>query len=176
MPKNWCYWTVVLEKTLESPLSCKEIKPVNLKGNEPWIFIGRTDAEAEAPRLGNSWLTGKNSDAGKDWRWKEKHWLNGHEFEQALGVGDGQGSLACCSPWGHKDSDMTEQLNWPCDYTHTITIAYYNGSKILVPESGVSVSPGNLLEIHNLRHIESNLGMRDRNLSLRNPCRWSWRH
>ena len=125
--KNWCFWTVVLEKTLWSPLYSKEIKPVNPKGNQPWIFIGRTDAEAETPILqprdAKNWLTGKDPDARKDWRQEEKgtkedemvgwHYrLDGHEFEQALGVGDGQGSLACCSPWGHKESDMTEQLNW----------------------------------------------------------------
>ena len=125
--KNWCFWTVVLEKTLESPLNCKEIKSVNHKGNQSWIFIGRTDAEAEAPILwppdAKSLLIGKDSDGGKDWRQKEKGttedemvgWhqqLDGLEFEQALGVDDGQGSLVCCSPWGHKVSDMAEQLNW----------------------------------------------------------------
>ena len=126
-PKNWCFWTVVLEKTLESPLDCKEIKPVHLKGNQSWIFIGRTDAEAEAPILWppdvKTWLIGKDPDAGKDWRWGEKgttedeivgwhQWLNGLEFERAPGVGDGQGSLACCSPWDLKESDTTEWLNW----------------------------------------------------------------
>ena len=126
-PKNWCFWTVVLEKTLESSLDCKEIQPVHPKGNQSWIFIGRTDVEAETPILWppgvKNWLTGKDPDAGKDWRQEEKgtteddmvgwhQWLNGHEFEQALRVGDGQGSLACCSPWGRKDSDTTEQLNW----------------------------------------------------------------
>ena len=126
-PKNWCFWTVVLEKTLESPLNCKEIKPVNPKGNQSWIFIGRTDAEPEAlilwPPDVKNWLTGKDLDTGKDWRQEETgttvdemagwhHWLSGHEFEQTLGVGDGQGSLACSSPWGHKELDMTECLNW----------------------------------------------------------------
>ena len=127
--KNWCFWTVVLEKTLESPLDCEEIKLVNPKGNQSWIIIGRTDAEAEAEALtlwppdAKNWFTGKDPDAGKDWRQEEKgttedemvrwhHQLSGHEFEQAPGVGDGQGSLACCIPWGHKESDMTEQLNW----------------------------------------------------------------
>ena len=125
--EGWWFWTVLLKKTLESPLDYKEIKTVNPKGNQSWIFIGRTDAEAEAPILWlpdvKSQLVGKDPDAGKDWRWEEKgmtedemvgwhHWLNGHEFEQALGVGDGQGGLACCSPWGHKKSDTTEQLNW----------------------------------------------------------------
>ena len=122
VPKNWCFWPVVLEKTLESPLDCKEIKPVNPKGNQPWIFIGKTDAGAEAPILWppdvKSWLIGKDPDAEKDWGQEEKgvtedekigwhHWLNGHEFEQAPGDDEGQGSLACCSPWGWKESDMT---------------------------------------------------------------------
>ena len=123
--KNWCFWTVVLEKTLESPLDCKEIQPVHPKGNQSWIFIGRTDAETPTlwPPDMKNWLTGEDPDAGKDWRWEEKgltedemvgwhHDLNEHEFEQALGFGDGQGSLACCSPWGHKESDITEWLNW----------------------------------------------------------------
>ena len=125
--KNGCFWTVVLEKTLESPLDCKEIHPVNPKGNQSWIFIGRTDAEAETPILWppyvKNWLTGKDRDAGKDRRQEEKgmtedemvgwhHRLNGHEFELNLGVGDGQGSLMCYSPWGLKESDMTEWLNW----------------------------------------------------------------
>ena len=128
-PKNWCFWTVVLEKTLESPLDCKEIQPVHPKGNQFWIFIGRIDAEAEIPILwppdGKNQLIGKDPDAGKDWRQEEKtegmtedemagwhHQLNGHEFEQAPGDGDGQGGLACLSPWGHKESDTTERLNW----------------------------------------------------------------
>ena len=121
-PKNWCFWTVMLKKTLESPLDWKEIKLINPKGNQSWIFIGRTDAEAETPNTVATWLTGKDPDAGKDWRQEEKgmtedkmvgwhHRLNGHEFEQALGDGEGQGSLACCSPWGFKESDRTEQLN-----------------------------------------------------------------
>ena len=125
-PKNRWFQTVVLEKTIESPLDCEEIKPVNPKGNQSCIFIGRTDVEAETPILWppdtKNWLLGKDPNAGKDWR-QEKGmtedevvgWhppTHGHEFEQALGVGDGQGSLACCSPRGHKESDMTEQLNW----------------------------------------------------------------
>ena len=127
--KNWYFWTVVMEKTLKSPLDCKEIKPVNPKGNQSWMFIGRSDAEAETPLLWSpdmkTWLTGKDSDAGKDWRQEEKgttedeivgwhHQLEGHEFQQALGVGDRQGSLACCSPWGCKELDTTEwtKLNW----------------------------------------------------------------
>ena len=126
-PKNWCFWTVVLEKTFEHPLDCKEIKPVNPKGSQSWIVIGRTDAEAEAPILwppdAKNWLIWKAPDAGKDWRQEEKgmtedemvgchYWPDGHEFEQAPAVGDGQGSLACCSPWGCKESDSTEGLNW----------------------------------------------------------------
>ena len=125
VPKNWCFWTVVLEKTLESPWDCKEIQPIHPKGDQSWIFIGRTDAEAETPILWppeENWLIGKDPDAGKDWRQEEKgmtedemvgwhHQLDGHEFEQAPGVGDGQGSLACCSPWDHKESDTTEWLN-----------------------------------------------------------------
>ena len=125
-PKNWCFGTVVLEKTLKSPLDCKEIQPVHPKGDQSWIFIGMTDAEAETPILwppdAKSWLIWKDPDAGKDWGQEEKgmtedemigwhHWLDGHEFEQALGAGDGQGSLVCCSPWGCKESDMTEQVN-----------------------------------------------------------------
>ena len=124
--KNWCFWTVVLEKTLESPLDCKEIQPVHPKGNQSWIFIGRTDAEAETPILwppdAKNWLTGKDPDTGEDWRREEKgvtedemigwhHWLDGHEFKQAPGNGEGQGSLACCSPWGLKESDTTKSLN-----------------------------------------------------------------
>ena len=125
-PKNRCFWTVMLEKTLESSLDSKEIKPVNLKGNQSWIFIVRTNTEAEAPMLclpdGKSWLIGKDPDAGKDWRREEKgmtedemvgwhHWLKGHEFEQALGGGEWQGTPAFCSPQVHKESDTTEWLN-----------------------------------------------------------------
>ena len=127
--KNWCFWTVVLEKTLESPLDSKEIKPVNSKGNQFLIFIGRADAEAETPILwppdAKDWLLGKDPDAGKDWRqerrgrwaWEDEmvgwhHWLNGHEFEWAPGVGDGQGGLVCSSPWSCRASNMTKWRNW----------------------------------------------------------------
>ena len=117
---------MVLEKTLKSPLDCKEIKPVNPKGNQSWIIIGRTDVKTETPILwppdAKNWLIWKGPDAGKVWRWEKNgmtkdemvgwhHQLNEHEFEQAPGVGDGQGSLVCCSPWGHKESDMTYWLN-----------------------------------------------------------------
>ena len=127
VPKNWHFLTVVLEKTLESPLDSKEIKLVHPKENQSWIFIGKTDAEAETPKLwppdAKNWLIWKHPDAGKDWRLEEKgmtedvmvwwyHRLDGHEFEQALGVGDRQGSLACCSTWDHTESDRTERLNW----------------------------------------------------------------
>ena len=128
VPKNWCLWSVVLEKVLENPLDSTEIKPVNPNGNQPWIFIGRTDAKTEAPILwapdGKNWLIGKDTDAGKDRREEKKgttenemvgwhHRLHGHEFEKALRVGDGQGSLACCSPWGHRvRQDWVTELNW----------------------------------------------------------------
>ena len=118
IPKNWCFLIVVLEKILGSPLDSGEIKPVHPKGNQSWIFIRRTDAEAEAPILwppdAKSWLIGKDSDDEKDWRQEEKvvtedemvwwhQWVNGHEFEQAPGNGKGQGNLACCSSWRHKN-------------------------------------------------------------------------
>ena len=126
-PKNWCFWTVVLEKTLESLLDCKEIQPVHSEGDQPWDFFGRNDAKAETPVLwpphAKVWLIGKDSDAGRDWGQEEKgmtederagwhHWLDGHESEWTPGVGDGQGGLACCDSWGRKELDTTEQLNW----------------------------------------------------------------
>ena len=126
-PKNWCFWTVVLEKTLESPLDCKEIRPVHSQGDQPWDFFGRNDAKAETPVLwpphAKSWLIGKDSDTGRDWRQEEKgtkedemagwhHWLDGHESGWTLCVSDGQGGLVWCDSWGHKESNTTEQLNW----------------------------------------------------------------
>ena len=124
---NWCFWTVVLEKTLESPLDCREIQPVHSKGDQSWVFFGRNNAKAETPVLWpphmKSWLTGKDSDAGRDWGQEEKgttedemggwhHRLDGREFEWTPGDGDGQGGLACCNSWGRKESNTTERLNW----------------------------------------------------------------
>ena len=129
--KNWCFWTVMLEKTLESPLDCKEIQPVHPKGDQSWVFIGGTDVEAEIPILwppdAKSWLIWKDPDDEKDWGLEKKgitenemvgwhHRLNGHGFGWTPGVGDGQGGLVCCSSWGHKESDTTERLNWT-EYT-----------------------------------------------------------
>ena len=126
-PKNGCFWTVLLEKTLESPLDCKEIQPVHPKGDQSWVFIGRTDVEAETPILWppdeKNWVIWKDPDAGRDWGQEEKettedemvgwyHWHNGHGFGWTLGVCDGRGRLACCGSWGGKESDKTERLNW----------------------------------------------------------------
>ena len=122
VPENWCIWTVVL-KSLESPLDCKGVKPVNPKGNQSWIFIGRTDVEAETAILWSpdvkNWLIAKDPDAGQDWRREEMemtedemvgglHWLDGHEFDQAPRDGEGQGSLACCGPWSHKELEKSD--------------------------------------------------------------------
>ena len=134
---------MVTEKTLESLLDCKEIETVHPKGNQSWIFIGRTDAEAEAPILWppdvKNWFVRKDPDAGKDWRQEEKvttedemvgwhHRLDGHEFEQAPGVGDAQGSLACCSPWGCKESDTTEWLeaSWQLNVLYDLDKILYS--------------------------------------------------
>ena len=141
--KNWCFWTVVLEKILESLLDCKEIQTVNPKGNQSWIFIGRADAEVETPILWpldeENWLIWKDPDAGKDWR-QEKgmtedemagwhHWLDGHGFEWPLGVGDGQGGLACCNSWGRKELDTNEWLNWLTDLREV----WYQSKSLLLP-------------------------------------------
>ena len=134
-PKNWCFRTVLLGKTLKSPLDCKEIQPVHPKGNQSWIFNGRTEAEALIlwPPDVKSWLIWEDPDAGKDWRQEEKgmtedemagwhHWLDGYEFEWTPGVGDGQGGLACCNSWGRKD--MTELLNWTeLMYIYTVNLS-----------------------------------------------------
>ena len=127
-PKNWCFWTMVLEKTLESPLDYKEIQPVHFKGDQSWVFTGRTDAKAETPILWpphvKSWLVEKSlPDAGRDWGQEKKgttedemagwhHWLNGREFEWTPGTGYGQVGLACCDSWGRKESNTNERLNW----------------------------------------------------------------
>ena len=125
-PNNWCFWTVVLEKTLGSPLDYKKIQPVHSE-DQPWDFFGRNDAKAETPVLwpphAKSWLIGKDSDAGRNWEQEEKgtaedemagwhHWLDARESGWTLGIGDGQGGPAYCCSWGHKESDTTEQLNW----------------------------------------------------------------
>ena len=161
VPKNWCFWTMVLEKTLESPLDCKEIQPVSPKGNQSWIYIGRTDAEAESPIL---WLSDvknifirKDPDAGKEWRQEEKgttedemvgwhHWLDGHEFEQALGVGDGQGSLACYSPWGSRRVGR----EWSTELTNILDIKKKNCLAVL----SLSCQIGDLW----LRHVCVRMG------------------
>ena len=125
--QRWCFWTVMLENTLENPLDCKEIQPVHPKGDQSWVFIGRTDVEAETPIFWphdtKSWLICKDLDAGKDWGQEEKgktedemvgwhHQLSGHGFEWTLGVGDEQGGLVCCGSWDCKELDTTEWLNW----------------------------------------------------------------
>ena len=127
VPRNWCFWTVVLEKTLESSLGCKEIQPVHPKGDQSLIFIVGTEVEAETPILWSpdvkSWLIWKDPDAGKDWGQEEKemtedemvgwhHRLNGHGFAWTPGVDDGPGGLVCCGSWGHKELEMAERLNW----------------------------------------------------------------
>ena len=125
-PKNGCFWTVVLEKTLESPLDCKEIQPVHSEGDQPWDFFGRNDVKAEIPYFGHlMWRVDslEKTDAGRDRGQEEKgmtedemagwhHWLDGRESEWTPGIGDGQGGLACCDSWGRKESDTTEQLIW----------------------------------------------------------------
>ena len=149
-PKNWCFWTVVLQKTVESPLDCKEIQPVYPKGDQSQVFIGRTDAKAETPILwpshAKSWLIGKDPDAERDWGQEEKgmtedemagwhHLLDGHEFEWTPGVGDGQGGLACCDSWGRKELDMTERLNWTdVSYSaYNIKTNNYQGKAMVFP-------------------------------------------
>ena len=126
-PKNWCFWTAVLEKTLESSLDCKKIQPVHSEGDQPWVFFGRNDAKAETPILwplhAKTWLFGKDPHSGRDWGQEEKgmtedemarwhHGVDGREFGWTLGAADGQGGLACCNSWGRKESDTTEWQNW----------------------------------------------------------------
>ena len=164
-PKNWCFWTVVLEKTLESPLDCKEIQPVHPKGDQSRVFIVRTDVEAETPILwppdGKCWLIWKDPDAGKDWGQEEKgttedemvgwhHRLDGHGFGWTLGVGDGQGGLACWGSWGRKELDTTERLNWTelmsfspkyIHYRILFFSTFINYDKMLLPVSCGSSYP-----------------------------------
>ena len=164
VPKNWCFWPVVLEKTLESPLDCKEIQPVHSKRDQSWVFFGRTDAKAETPILwpppAKSWFIGKDFDAGRDWGHKEKgmtehemagwhHQLNGREFEWTPGAGDGQGSLAWCDSWGRKESDRTEWLNWTelkhsfdrigIVYQHLRKKSYSQHSEAVFSNSGITI-------------------------------------
>ena len=164
VPKNWCFWTVVLEKTLESPLDCKEIQPVHPKGDQYWVFIGRTDADAETPILWppvvKSWLIGKDPDAGRDWGQEEKgttedemarwhHRPDAHEFGWTPGVGDGQGGLAYCHSWGRKESDMIEQLNWTeLNWKNSILF-----SIVAVPIYIQNNSVGGFLSLHTLSSI-----------------------
>ena len=138
MPKNWCFQTVVLENTLENPVDSKEIKPANPKENQPWISLGRTEAEALRfwPPHVKSWLIGKDPDAGKDWGQEEKgttedemagwhHWLDVHGFGWTPGVGDGQRGLACCSSWGHRvGHNWATELNWT-EYKMTNALNFY---------------------------------------------------
>ena len=159
VPRNWCFWTVVLEKTLESPLDCKEIQPVHPKGDQSWVFIGRTDVEAETPILwppdAKRCLIWKDPDAGKDWGQEEKgttedemvewhHGLNGHGFGWALGVGDGQGGLACCDSWGRKESDTTERLNWRMELEESTCLTSGSTTK---PQSSRQCGTGTKTEI-----------------------------
>ena len=145
--KNWCLWTVLLENTLESPLDCKKIQPVHSEGDQPWDYFGRNDAKAETlvlcPPPVKSWLIGKYSDAGRDWGQEEKgtredemagwhHWLNGHESEWTPGVDDGQGGLACCDSWGHKELDTTEWLNWAeVPFVYFCFYFHYSGRRVI---------------------------------------------
>ena len=145
--KNWCFWTVVLEKTLKNSLDCKEIQPVHPKGDQSWVFTGRIDVEAEIPILwppdAKSWLIWKDPDAGKDCEQEEKgttgdkiagwhYQLNGYGFGWTLGVGDGQGGLSCCGSWGRKESDMTERLNWTLNYLFMVLFLFV--SLFLLPQ------------------------------------------
>ena len=161
--KNWFFWNVVLGKTLERCLNCKDIKPVNTKRNQSWIFTGVADAEAEVPILRppdvKSWLIGKGHHPGKSWRWEEKgmtedemvgwhHGINGHECEQAPGDGEWQGSLACCSSksqtacWSSKESDMTEWLT----RNNSVMIAHILSIKIVFSAANLFPSPPRLFQ------------------------------
>ena len=183
-PKNWCFWTVVLEKTLESPLDCKEIKLVNPKGNQSWIFIGKTDAEAPIlwPPDVNSQLIGKDPDAGKDCRQEEK-WVTGWDgwmasLNQWMSLGklqemvNGQGSLVCCSPWEGKESDMTEwTTSHMCIYLYIFLSKYlliYNYplcvTNIQDVKAGFRKGRGIRNQIVNIHWIIENAGESQKNI------------
>ena len=180
VPKNWCFWTVVLEKTLESPLDCNEIQPVHPKGDQPWVFFERNDAKAETPVFWpphvKSWLIGKDPDAGRDCGQEEKgmtedemagwhHPLNGLEFEWTPGDGDGQGGLVCCDSWGHRELDRTERLNWRLSWTNKKLLRYlllffflfaqsYSTLCNPVDYSPLWNSPGKNTEVHSLSLLQ----------------------
>ena len=163
VPKNWCFWTVVLEKTLESPLDCKEIQPVHSKGDQSWVFFGRNDTIAETPILWpprvKSWLIGKDSDAGRDWGQEEKgmtedemvgwhHWHDGRESGWTPGVADGQGGMACCDSWGRKESETTERLNGTEEFSAVISF-----NKLSAPFLSLSPLPSGTQILHILVHL-----------------------
>ena len=167
--KNWCFWTVVLEKTLESPLDCKEIQPVHPKGDQSWVFTGRTDIEAKTPILwppdAKSWLILKDPDAGRDWGQEEKretedemvgrhHQLDGHGFGWTPGVGDGQGSPVCCGSWGCKESDTTERFHF-----HALEKEMATHSSVLAWRIPGRAEPGGLPSVgsHRVGHDWSDL-------------------
>ena len=188
VPKNWCFWTVVLEKTLESPSDCKEIQPVHPKGDQSWVFIGRTDAEAETPILWpphvKSWLIGKDPGAGRDWGQEEKgttedemagwyHQLNAHEFGWTPGAGYGQGGLAGCGSGGRKESDTIERLNWTeliwiflifSLLIIELTVRMQNCTAILKDTLAVSYKPKHFLTIWSSNWTPWYLPKRDENL------------
>ena len=151
---NWRFWTMVLEKTLENPLDCKEIQPVHPKRDQPWVFTGRTDAETETqilwPPHAKSWFFEKDPDAGRDWGQEENgmtegemarwhYWHDGHEFEQTPGVCDEQAGLVCCDSWGCKESDTTERLNWT---ELNCTWLILSANKRLIQKEGIYVYMG----------------------------------
>ena len=166
VPNNWCFWTVVLEKTLESPLDFKEIQPVHSEGDQSWVFFGRNDVKAETPVFwpthAKSWLTGKDSDAGRGWGQEDKemtedemagwhHGLNGREFEWSPEDGDGQGGLACCDSWGRKELDVTEWLNW----TEWMIISYVKVVYMWQQNKGLGGGNGNILFEGRVRLIKT---------------------
>ena len=187
-PKNWCFWTAVLEKTLESPLDCKEIQSVHSKRDQSWVFFGRTYAKAETLVLwsphGKSWLIGKDSDAGKDWGQEEKgateyemagwhHRLDGHEFGWALGVGDGQGGLACCNSWGRKELDMTERLNWTELNWRQQKIYMQKTIKYWWKKSKMTQTDG---EVYHVLGLEESILLKDSTIQSNLPSQWPYKH